>query len=362
MRIATTHFKTMQAALKELEPIARDPKRLASGRPWKRLEQRPRETLGNGGMNTMSHILLLGAGFSRNWGAPLASEITGSLLGELHDDADLAGRLRRGPFEDAFAGFQPPRGQDENAVRVRRLQDAVTGLFGRMNKALESSTFEFRNETGWTVREFLEKFDAIFTLNQDLLLEMHYWRHVSQKWNDISIPGMRPDYGPGHAGGHDPTKLTWQPNGENVVPVRAQPYFKLHGSSNWKDAGGEPVLIMGSAKSGAIDRFPVLRWYHEKFKRLVGRPGARMMVIGYSFQDEHINQVICDASTRTGLGTFLVDPAGRDVLKDPKMARAAIQMPRDVESIRIVGELKRPLSSIFSNDAFAHGELMRFFQ
>jgi hypothetical protein len=47
MRIATTHFKTMQAALKELEPIAKNPARLASGRPWRRLEQRPRETLGN---------------------------------------------------------------------------------------------------------------------------------------------------------------------------------------------------------------------------------------------------------------------------------------------------------------------------
>ena len=312
----------------------------------------------------MSHILLLGAGFSRNWGAPLASEITGSLLGELHDDAVLAGRLRRGPFEDAFAGFQQPRGQDENSVRVRRLQEAVTGLFGRMNKALEKSTFEFRNESGWKVKEFLERFDAIFSLNQDLLVEMHYWhpQFASQKRNAVSIPGMHPSYGPGHAGGHDPIKLTWQPNGEHHVPARAQPYFKLHGSSNWKDAGGEPVLIMGSAKSGAIDRFPVLRWYHDEFKRLVGRPGAKVMVIGYSFQDEHINQVICEASTRTGLGTFLVDPAGRDVLKDPKMAKAAIVMPRDVESIRIVGELKRPLSAIFSNDTFAHGELMRFFQ
>ena len=46
-RVATTHFKTMQAALREIEPIARDPKRLASGRPWRKLDQRPREALGN---------------------------------------------------------------------------------------------------------------------------------------------------------------------------------------------------------------------------------------------------------------------------------------------------------------------------
>jgi hypothetical protein len=31
----------------------------------------------------MGQYLLIGAGFSRNWGGPLSDEITGSLLGEL---------------------------------------------------------------------------------------------------------------------------------------------------------------------------------------------------------------------------------------------------------------------------------------
>ena len=94
---------------------------------------------------------------------------------------------------------------------------------------------------------------------------------------------------------------------------------------------------------------------------MLGQPGTNLMVIGYSFQDDHINQVICDASDRTGLGTFLVDPNGRDALKDPKMAGAAIRPKRDVEDIKIIGEFKRPFSAIFRRDVFAHGELMRFF-
>jgi hypothetical protein len=62
------------------------------------------------------------------------------------------------------------------------------------------------------------------------------------------------------------------------------------------------------------------------------------------------------------LGTFLVDPAGRNVLKDPKITRAMIIPQRDIELIRIVvGQLKRPLSCSFSGDAFAQ-ELMPFFQ
>ena len=53
----------------------------------------------------MAHFLLVGAGFTRNWGGPLSDEVTGSLLGDLHDDAGLEARLRKEPFESAFAGF-----------------------------------------------------------------------------------------------------------------------------------------------------------------------------------------------------------------------------------------------------------------
>jgi hypothetical protein len=310
----------------------------------------------------MGHILLLGAGFSRNWGAPLANEITGSLLGELHDDAVLAERLRNGPFEDAFAGFQRPSGDDENSKRLRRLQDAVTSLFSRMNAALASTSFEFENDVANSIRMFLERFDAIFTLNQDLLLEIHYQTNfVSMKWGAVAIPGMQPSYDAGHSGLPNPTKLTWRPTGNLSVGIKHQPYFKLHGSSNWKDERGEPVLIMGSAKSGAIERFPVLKAYHNSFRQMLDKPNTKLMVIGYSFQDDHINQVICDASASSRLGTFLVDPNGRDVLKDPKMAGAPIKTKRDVEDINIIGELKRPLGSIFRRDVFAIGELMRFF-
>jgi hypothetical protein len=314
-------------------------------------------------MYPMSRILLLGAGFSRNWGAPLANEITGSLLGDLHDDAVLAQRLRSGPFEDAFAGFETPRGDAESAKRLLRLQGAVTALFDRMNAALAATPFEFKNEVPYTIKGFLERFDAIFTLNQDLLLETHYLHRVLSppRWSGATAPGMQSTYDGGHPGLADPTKLTWRPSGPVVVPTNIQPYYKLHGSSNWKDEGGDPVLIMGSAKSGAIERFPILRAYHDAFRAISNEPASRLMVIGYSFQDEHINQVICNASANSGLGTFLVDPLGRDVLKDPKMVDAMIKPKRDVEDIKIIGELKRSLSEIFRPEAFAHGELMRFF-
>ena len=122
------------------------------------------------------------------------------------------------------------------------------------------------------------------------------------------------------------------------------------------------MLIMGNAKTGAIDRFPVLRGYHEEFAARLSERNSKLMVIGYSFQDEHINAVIEGASRNHGLGTYLVNPSGRGVLRDPRLADAAIYVPRSIEEIKLIGEMRRPLSTIFGgSDSFAHGELMRFF-
>jgi hypothetical protein len=145
----------------------------------------------------------------------------------------LAQRLRSGPFEDAFAGFQRPRSDDENSRRLRRLQDAVTALFSRMNAALATTTFEFDNDLAYSISKFLERFDAILTLNQDLLLEIRYQPNlVSTKWSGVTIPGMQGSYDAAHNGRADPAKLTWRPTGEVAVRGKLQPYFE-HRTCQW---------------------------------------------------------------------------------------------------------------------------------
>jgi hypothetical protein len=89
-----------------------------------------------------------------------------------------------------------------------------------------------------------------------------------------------------------------------------QPYIKLHGSTNWNDGlSGGRILIMGGQKAVNINQFPILSWYHQEFRTMLMRPGARLMVIGYSFSDAHINDAIMDAIKQSDLKTFLVDPA-----------------------------------------------------
>src|SRR5436190_4098887 len=178
----------------------------------------------------MTHLLLLGAGFSHNWGAPLAKAVTGSLLRDLHEDPLLERALRNRPFEDALGDFfKSTGGTDESSQSHRRLQAAVIALFDRINSSLAKRPFEFSNDRANSVKDFLERFDAIFTLNQDLLFEIAYLpRFISLKWTAAEVPGMQASYEQARPTLDDPTKLTWRPNGQRTVRKRVQPYFKLH--------------------------------------------------------------------------------------------------------------------------------------
>jgi hypothetical protein len=276
------------------------------------------------------------------------SDVVGSLL-RLSTLLEAREKLKKGEIT-----AETLRKLEDDAIRdAVKLQE---------NVGLQAVTDgEFRREL-WHM-DFLAKFDAIFTLNQDLLIEQHYILNFGAKqgrWSGVVIPGMQ-------AVSHDAPHFgalnqTWEPSGHFNWPDTMQPYFKLHGSTNWMAGPAQLILVMGNQKSGAVDVFPVLRQSHDFFASALNKPNARLMVVGYSFQDEHINNVIESASAG-GLGIHIVDPSGSDVLKDPNTRNAPIKVRRSIEDIKLIGELRRPLNLIFSGkDSYAHGELMRFFK
>lgn len=114
----------------------------------------------------------------------------------------------------------------------------------------------------------------------------------------------------------------------------------------------------------SIEQFPILSWYHQQFRDMLMRPGARLMVIGYSFSDAHINNAIMDAITLRDLKLFLVDPAGDRILdkRDPRATIPDHPDPLlDIILSRIIGISRRPISTTFNSDAVEHGNLCRFF-
>jgi hypothetical protein len=143
----------------------------------------------------VNYLLLLGAGFSRNWGGWLADEAFEYLLGckEIVESDYLKSLLwkhkRNGGFA-ALAEVQEAWVQEREQRKYDPLyrskpndnldsfQSALERMFTDMNQAFSAlTTFEFHIEVKSMVRPFIAQFDAIFTLNQDLLLETHYLNH-----------------------------------------------------------------------------------------------------------------------------------------------------------------------------------------
>jgi hypothetical protein len=318
----------------------------------------------------MPHYLLTGAGFSRNWGGWLANEAFEYLLGapEIDDyfrnilwEAKLRGEGFEGALsmvQDAYASSK----SGESKQRLDRFTQAVIGMFNAMQAAFDK--LDYRGSQ-LRLQLFLSRFDAIFTLNQDTLLETFYaparW---SERWYGSYLPYMKFIEEPAQPYNFMLREPMMQ-DSESITSENYQPIYKLHGSYNWfAEPHGERLLVMGGNKTASIGTFPVLARYQDEFQAMLSQPDSHLMIIGYSFGDSHINGVIQTAATN-GLRIFIVDTFGVDVI-DKRNTRA--QMPEPATSLmqslmpRIIGASRRLLKEIIDSDPVENEKVMRFFE
>ena len=332
----------------------------------------------------MADFLLIGAGFSRNWGGWLAGEVFEHLLGcpEVKDRPDLRELLFRhhshGGFEAALAELQIERirNPDVHHEPLMALQAAVKRMFDDMNAAFMDASMDWQLGQQFRDRQidtFLARFDAIFTLNQDVLLEQHYTSDSvllglgPKRWSGLDLPGM--DRLPSQDVMHERSwaRSTWIPRANDNFQVarRAQPIYKLHGSSNWARADGLPLLIMGAGKARDIELNPILAAYAKVFEERLSSGDSRLMAIGYGFRDGHINEVIFRAVEK-GLKFFVVDPRGANLARDENKTREPnkIICGTELEAIfekALIGSSSRSLREIFNGDGPEFAKIMRFF-
>jgi hypothetical protein len=148
-----------------------------------------------------------------------------------------------------------------------------------------------------------------------------------------------------------------------------QPIYKLHGSSNWVDDDGNPLLIIGGNKKNAIYKLPILEFYQEQFKKDLSSLHAKLMVIGYGFGfgfgDQHINELI-QSSKESGLKIFNINPDGVEQMRKQNPTRDSGQIPvqSELEHLfqdMIIGASRRSLKEIFGGDALEYSKVLRFF-
>ena len=160
----------------------------------------------------------------------------------------------------------------------------------------------------------------------------------------------------------------WRPASDAKFAVSAdsQPYVKLHGSSNWVDPVDPQrrMLVIGGNKPEAIGRHAILKWNHEQFRAYLSKPETRLMVSGYSFGDDHINDAIEKSVDGGTLRLFIINPLGVDVLdrrKRPLPLLPLLDLFFEKLKPYVIGASRRPLSETFGDDGVEHGKVMRFF-
>ncbi len=229
--------------------------------------------------------LLTGAGFSKSFGALLCKELTAKFFNRLISKEEIQNfileKQNLGNFEQILSEVQCSHPGELEAIK-KILKD----VFVEMVKTIKTH-HEIPGESRFTENqpyEFLDKFDYIFTLNQDSLLK-DLGNGVDKNFSaqrNLPIAGEKA--------------------GNNT------PYLELHGAYDWENEDGS-LMIFGTSEDKVkyIDSNPLFKKYFEFFKELLNKPNSKLVIIGYSFCDPHVNDII-NIAIKSGLKIFIWDP------------------------------------------------------
>ena len=270
-------------------------------------------------MTYTDNLLLTGAGFTANFGGFLGKEMWSKIFNnpKLNEIPKVKAELKKSfDFEDIYSRiFENRPSFEEKEIKI--FEDVVNEVYLAMDRAIRNSTtgehFGFHPSD---LRKFLEFFSqtrssvsaACFTLNQDLFLERF------MNWQPLVPVSMR--FNQSGNGIIDTTDLDSRslktlPTLGELDDVKGRltsefVYIKLHGSQKWVSSDSSDTKVIGINKKESIDKIPLLKWYFELFQDALFRPNVKLVSIGYSFRDEHINEIRVKAILDHGLKIYII--------------------------------------------------------
>ncbi|MBI4658754.1 MAG: SIR2 family protein [Verrucomicrobia bacterium] len=190
----------------------------------------------------------------------------------------------------AVAGKDDVRGL--SAEKLDKLDDKICQSIHKVaDKSLPNTETPYHCLASWVDAVRRENPVEIFTTNYDLLME--------QAFEDCRVP-----YFDGFAGVRKPF-FDLRAMEEDMLPPRWARLWKLHGSINWyqvadkgvfrstttDDVGAKRVIHPSHLKYQESRRMPYLAMI-DRLRAFLKQPTATLVLCGYSFRDEHINEVI----------------------------------------------------------------------
>lgn len=221
-------------------------------------------------------------------------------------------------YESALGKYEINRHHHDQFVSLNR---CVTEVFQRMDESIVSTVSSdlgkknslrsaFHYILTWLSQAESKRW---FTLNQDLLVE----RLINEK-RSISLFGISSDNcsetfqceGFKSQSTAKLGSLLIQPTQLCLDESSDLQYVKIHGSINWLDKDGLPIMVSGANKEEKLLRNQLLNAGMNLLKSDADN-GTQILVIGYGFADEHINGILAQALGHGNCELILI---GRDVL------------------------------------------------
>lgn len=250
-------------------------------------------------------ILLLGAGFSANFGGWLAKQMWTKLFNNplLNDSKEVKQELlKQFDFENIYSELFNDRIKkvEQFTLFEQILQEAYIEMNGRLMYPEWSKVDVNPDEVRGFINNFVNdgsgNFGAIFSLNQDLFFEKTFQRQP------LGPKTMQYDGTPGNINENDFRTNKLLPELPELEEYKKEfekerfGFIKLHGSLNWLTGEGKSAKVIGLNKPEIIKTIPLLDWYNNTlFKTAINQQNIKLVVYGYSFNDTHINDSLYDA-------------------------------------------------------------------
>jgi len=299
-------------------------------------------------------VLLTGAGFTHNFGAPLSNGMWSWIFNDLTSGSSIKRKMRE---EYNYEFLYNHILQNDNDYRIEEKTEfikAVYDAYAYIDKLIDRAILyqltadgylsKSNNEIGISVvnlLKFLNLFSVksgsgyIFTLNQDIMIEklfqsVNMSNSIMPFSKSVCIPAVHsPVYKPKVTTSGDkeygiiPDKEELQEwkdkhlDSLDIKGTRTNPiYIKLHGSFDWRyprhsntnmqDINNK-VMVIGGEKGRQIDKIPLLKFYFDLFEKSLFSK-VDLMIIGYGFRDAHINKVLIKAIKEHDLRLYFVNP------------------------------------------------------
>ena len=83
-------------------------------------------------------------------------------------------------------------------------------------------------------------------------------------------------------------------------------YIKLHGSYGWKSFDGSNQMVIGKSKWESIKKEPLLYAYFNILKNIIKEGDKKLLIIGYGFRDQHINELLLEGVQENNLKLYII--------------------------------------------------------